>query len=118
MINNAIALYSVDAEQAVLGCLMLNTDHDRTNAVFALLKPETFYINAHQVIYREIKGLFQADKPTDLITLTELMESKGLYERVGDSHTAEMSKAAIPASMVNYAKIVREKPFFVMPWKS
>lgn len=27
MINNAIALYSVDAEQAVLGCLMLNTDH-------------------------------------------------------------------------------------------
>ncbi|WP_213055097.1 MULTISPECIES: DnaB-like helicase N-terminal domain-containing protein, partial [Enterobacteriaceae] len=42
MINNAIALYSVDAEQAVLGCLMLNTDHDRTNAVFALLKPETF----------------------------------------------------------------------------
>ncbi|MCN1942746.1 hypothetical protein MLI34_19645 [Escherichia coli] len=42
MINNAIALYSVDAEQAVLGCLMLNTDHDRTNAVFALLKPERF----------------------------------------------------------------------------
>ncbi|HAJ4746930.1 TPA: AAA family ATPase [Escherichia coli] len=110
MINNAIALYSVDAEQAVLGCLMLNTDHDRTNAVFALLKPETFYINAHQVIYREIKGLFQADKPTDLITLTELMESKGLYERVGGfAYLAEMSKAAIPASMVNYAKIVREK---------
>lgn len=36
----------------------------------------------------------------------------------GFAYLAEMSKAAIPASMVNYAKIVREKPFFVMPWKS
>lgn len=55
MINNAIALYSVDAEQAVLGCLMLNTDHDRTNAVFALLKPEN-------VLYQCASGYLPGDQ--------------------------------------------------------
>lgn len=102
--------YSVDAEQAVLGCLMLNTDHDLANRVYSMLKPESFYLRQHKVIYREIRGLFRSDRPTDLISLIELLESKGLAEQAGNfAYLAQISKNSIVSAMTHYAKIVREK---------
>ncbi|NUL36604.1 replicative DNA helicase [Kosakonia sacchari] len=110
MTNNTTTLYSVDAEQAVLGCLMLNTDHDRAGQVYGLLKPESFYLDGHKVIFREIRGMFRADKPTDLISLAESLESKNLSHRVGGfAYLAEISKSATPSAMVHYAGIVHEK---------
>ncbi|EJN2863936.1 TPA: AAA family ATPase [Salmonella enterica] len=102
--------YSVDAEQAVLGCLMLNTDRDRASRVYSLLKPEYFYLHTHRVIYREIRGMANSDKPTDLISLIEHLESKGLDQQAGGfAYLAELSKNAVVSVMNHYAGIVREK---------
>ncbi|MCZ4677239.1 AAA family ATPase [Citrobacter sedlakii] len=110
MTNNTQMHYSVDAEQAVLGCLMLNTDHDRAGMVYSLLKPESFYVHAHKIIYREIRSMFRAEKPTDLISLAEVIESRNLSEDTGGfAYLAEISKSATPSAMVHYAEVVREK---------
>ena len=110
MTNNTLTHYSVDAEQAVLGCLMHNTDQDRASKVYSLLKPESFYVNAHKIIFREIRGMFRAEKPTDLISLAEYIESKKLDTEIGGfAYLAEISKSATPSAMVHYATVVREK---------
>lgn len=110
MTNNPPVHYSVDAEQAVLGCLMLNTDHDLASRVYSMLKPESFYLAKHKVIFRELRTLFLSDRPTDLISLSEFMESKGLAGQPGDfGYLAQISKCSVVSAMIHYAKLVREK---------
>ncbi|ECT1022845.1 helicase DnaB [Salmonella enterica] len=110
MTNNPPMHYSLDAEQAVLGSLMLNTDHDQASRVYSMLKPESFYLAKHKVIFRELRALFRGERPTDLISLAEHMESKGLAGQPGDfAYLAEMSKAPSVSAMVHYAGVVREK---------
>ncbi|HIG9583258.1 TPA: replicative DNA helicase [Escherichia coli] len=108
--NTSSVAYRVDAEQAVLGCLMVNTDAERAERVYSMLKPESFYVAAHRVIFREVRGLFRAGKPTDLISLASLLEAKKLDAEVGGfAYLAEISKGTTPSAMVHYAGIVREK---------
>ena len=110
MTNNQQVHYSVDAEQAVLGCLMVNTDRERTDQVFAMLKSGSFYLRVHSVIFEVIRGLYRAEQPTDLLTLADKMESLGRIDEVGGfAYLAEISKSTTPSAMVHYAGIVREK---------
>ncbi|EOA6526093.1 replicative DNA helicase [Escherichia coli] len=111
MTNNTFPVpYRVDAEQAVLGCLMINTDTERAEQVYSMLKPESFYVAVHRVIYREIRGLFRAGKPTDLLSLASVLEAKKLDSEAGGfAYLAEISRSATPSAMVHYAGIVREK---------
>lgn len=108
--NTLPVAYRVDAEQAVLGCLMVDTDAERAERVYSMLKPESFYVAAHRVIFREIRGLFWSGKPTDLLSLASLLEAKKLdAETGGFAYLAEISKSTTPSAMVHYAGIVREK---------
>ena len=54
---------AVDLEAAVLGALML--DKDALPIVLDILRPESFYIDAHQLTYRAILGLFEKSHPVD-----------------------------------------------------
>ncbi|WP_039062071.1 DnaB-like helicase N-terminal domain-containing protein, partial [Shigella flexneri] len=75
-----------------------------------MLKPESFYVAAHRVIFREIRGLFRAGKPTDLLSLANVIEAKKLdAETGGFAYLAEISRSATLSAMVHYAGIVREK---------
>ncbi|CAD6036650.1 replicative DNA helicase [Escherichia coli] len=108
--NTLSAMYRVDAEQVVLGCLMVNTDAERAERVYSMLKPESFYVAAHRVIFREIRALFRAGKPTDLLSLANMLEAKKLdAETGGFAYLAEISRSTTPSAMVHYAGIVREK---------
>ncbi|MDY8913927.1 DnaB-like helicase C-terminal domain-containing protein [Escherichia coli] len=110
MTNEIQIHYSADAEQAVLGGLMLNTDHDLANRIYSLLKPESFYLYPHKIIYREIRAMFRANKPTDLISLFDHLETTGQAQQVGGfAYLAEVSKYAIVSVLPHYAGIVREK---------
>lgn len=102
--------YSVETEQAVLGCLMVNTDHERADQVYAMLKSSSFYLRAHTVIFGALRGLHREQQPTDLLTLAEKLESAGRADEVGGfAYLAEISRSATPSAMVHYAAIVREK---------
>lgn len=100
---------SVEAEQAVLGGLMLAPDaYDR---VADQLTDRDFYRRDHQLIYRAIHELAEKNKPFDAVTLGEWFESQGLAEQVaGGAYLIELaSTTPSAANIVAYAQIVRDK---------
>ncbi|WP_275219710.1 DnaB-like helicase C-terminal domain-containing protein [Citrobacter freundii] len=102
---------NIEAEQSVLGGMMLDSGSDRCQTAMSMLKPESFYIRPHQVIFAEMRELVASQKPIDLITLIESLESKGLGEQAGGfAYMAEISKnTPSAANIVHYAMLVREK---------
>ncbi|MEG3191187.1 replicative DNA helicase [Lysobacter sp. D1-1-M9] len=100
---------SVEAEQAVLGGLMLAPDaYDR---VADQLTEQDFYRRDHQLIYRAIRELAEKNKPFDAVTLGEWFESIGEAEQVaGGAYLIELaSTTPSAANIVAYAEIVRDK---------
>ena len=100
---------SVEAEQAVLGGLMLAPDaFDR---VADLLNDKDFYRRDHQLIYRAIRELAEKDRPFDAVTLGEWFDSNGLSEQVaGGAYLVELASTTPSAANIKaYAEIVRDK---------
>lgn len=99
-------LVSVEAEQSVLGCLML--DNDRWDDIALILSVEDFFSKAHQIYFREMKRLIDAGKPIDLLTLTDFLKQQEQLELVGGfAYAAELSKnTPSAANIVAYSEIV------------
>lgn len=101
--------HSVDAEQSVIGGLMLD---ERALAKIAdWLVEEDFYRKDHRLIFRAISHLHNASKPVDAVTMGEWFEENGLAELVGGTSYAIQIANTTPsaANIVAYAEIVREK---------
>ena len=101
--------HSVDAEQAVLGGLML--DERAWERVADKLSEEDFYRKGHRLIYRAIGDLSAKNQPVDAVTLGEWFDSKGIAELVGGSSYVLQLANNVPgaANILAYAKIVRDK---------
>jgi replicative DNA helicase len=100
---------SVEAEQAVLGGLMLAPE--ALAKVGDWLDDADFYRRDHQLIYRAICELAEARKPYDAVTLAEWFEGQGKVEEVrGGAYLVELaSTTPSAANIVAYAEIVKEK---------
>ncbi len=99
-------LVSVEAEQGVLGGLML--DNDRWDDVALVLTADDFFSRTHQAYFREMKRLIDAGKPIDLITLTDTLDQQKTLETVGGfGYAATLSKnTPSAANIVAYSEIV------------
>src|ERR1700733_14129243 len=75
--------HSIDAEQAVLGGLML--DERAWERIADKIYEEDFYRKDHRLIYRAISELLEKNMPCDAVTLGEWFDSNGLGEMVGGS---------------------------------
>jgi len=86
--------HNVEAEQSVIGGLLLDDDNsERVQKVLAMLKPESFYIRVHQIVFAELRDMFRANKPVDGLTLFDALESKGLTEQIGGfAYIAQIAK--------------------------
>ena len=100
---------SVEAEQAVLGGLMLAPDAYDT--VADSLTEKDFYRRDHQLIFRAIRELAEKNKPFDAVTLGEWFESMGQAEQVaGGAYLIELASTTPSAANIKaYAEIVRDK---------
>lgn len=100
---------SVEAEQAVLGGLMLAAD--AWHSVSDLLAERDFYRRDHALIWRAIAELESKRQPFDAVTLGEWFESQGMSEQVqGGAYLIELaSTTPSAANIVAYAEIVRDK---------
>lgn len=100
--------YSLEAEQAVLGGLMLA--NEEWDSICEILCENDFYLRIHRVIFSEMHVLIQRNSPLDLITLSDVLKSKGLEEQCGGfGYLATLSKNTPSAANIHaYAKIVRE----------
>lgn len=101
--------HSIEAEQAVLGGLMLDPQaYDRINDK---LTANDFYRRDHQLIWRAIGDLAEKSRPFDAVTLGEWFSSQGLSEQVADgAYLIELaSNTPSAANIAAYAEIVRDK---------
>ncbi|WP_029938249.1 replicative DNA helicase [Thiomicrospira sp. S5] len=101
--------HSIESEQSVIGGLLL--DNEKFSDISVVLKVEDFYTHQHQLIYGAISQLSERNKPFDLVTVIEMLESTGKLEDVGDKQYLIDLVSNTPGS-VNiefYAETVREK---------
>ena len=101
--------HSIEAEQSVLGGLLLDNESWEKTADF--LVEHDFYRRDHQLIFRGIAALFEQSQPVDVITLAEYHDKRGELEQVGELAYLGMLSRNTPSSanIVAYASIVRER---------
>ncbi len=99
---------ALDLEEAVLGALML--EKGALNAVVEFLKPEHFYSEQHQEIYRAIIELFKGSEPVDMRTVVNQLRKEAKLELVGGAYyIAELtSKVSSGANIEYHARVVIE----------
>jgi replicative DNA helicase len=99
---------ALDLEEAVLGALMI--EKDALNAVIDVLKPESFYKEAHQRIYNAIVVLFNSSNPVDLLTVTNQLRELGDIEVVGGAGyiTQLTTKVNSAANIEYHARIITQ----------
>jgi len=104
----ARALFSVEAEQAVLGGLLLdNNAVDRIGGLDAA----HFYRDDHRVIFTQILQLVIANRPADVVTVFESLQGQGRADRAGGLPylTAMAQRTPSAANIARYAEIVRDR---------
>lgn len=100
---------SVEAEQAVIGGLML--DPRALARIRDIVCEGDFYRRDHQLIFRAITELDDAKRPYDAVTVGEWFESQGLSEQVdGGAYLVELASTTPSAANIRaYAEIVADK---------
>ena len=100
---------AVQLEEAVLGALML--DRDALPMVMDILRPESFYTEGHQLIYRAVIRLFERSNPVDLLTVTEELKKSGDLEKAGGGYyLVELTHRVASAANIEYhARIIAQK---------
>ena len=100
---------ALEFEEAVLGALMI--EQDAYSQVSEILRPESFYDHRHQLIYEAIRTLNLQQKPVDILTVTEHLNTMGKLEEVGGPFyiTQLSGKVASSAHIEYHARIIAQK---------
>lgn len=100
---------AIPLEEAVLGALML--DKEALAIVLDILRPESFYLDAHQLIYRAMLRLFERSQPVDLLTVTEELKKNGELQSAGGPHyLVELTdRVASSANIEFHARLIAQK---------
>jgi replicative DNA helicase len=101
--------HSVEAEQAVIGGLLLDTS--AWDNVADVVKHEDFYRADHKLIFEAIGALAGAGKPCDVVTVSEHLERNGKLDEAGGlAYLGSVARDTPTAANVRaYAEIVRER---------
>ena len=101
--------YSVEAEQSVLGALII--DPKTITEVAELIKPEYFYIPQHREIFAVMSSMFEINRTIDLVTLVEKLKDAGVYDEAGGKAYISQLIQTVPsaANVLTYVTILRER---------
>ena len=101
--------YSVSAEQAVLGSMII--DPDCINEVAVQVKTEYFYIPQHRDIYSAISSMYELSQSIDFISLLERLKKDGVYDEAGGKDYLTKLVTSVPSSanVLTYVAIIREQ---------
>tara|TARA_R110000822_G_scaffold159476_30_gene299656 strand:- start:21884 stop:23245 length:1362 start_codon:yes stop_codon:yes gene_type:complete len=101
--------HSVEAEQAVLGGLMLTNDSFDT--VASVISEKDFFAQDHQLIFQTMRSLSDDSKPLDVITLSEVLQNNKDLEQVGGAaYLVELANNTPSSANIGaYAQIVLER---------
>src|SRR5690606_20686360 len=101
--------HSIEAEQAVLGGLML--DNNAWERVSDAVSDGDFYRHDHRLIFRAIYTLAERNSPFDVVTLSEQLDKEGHLSQVGGlAYLGELVRnTPSVANIKAYAQIIRER---------
>jgi replicative DNA helicase len=104
-----VAPHSIEAEQSVLGGLMLV--NDAWDKIADLIVEKDFYRHDHRLIYRAIIALAEKNKPYDVVTLSEWLEENNSLQEAGSLAYLGLLAKNTPsaANITAYAEIVRHR---------
>ena len=103
--------YSAEAEAAVIGSVLI--DSDCLNEVLSIVKTENFFLEKNQIIFNAINTLYNLNKSIDVTTVGEELKKDGIFERIGGVAYLQELTESVP-SIVNvndYAKSVSDKAY-------
>ncbi|WP_214071241.1 replicative DNA helicase [Mucilaginibacter sp. dw_454] len=100
---------AIDLEEAVLGALML--EKDALSSVIDILKPDVFYKDSHQRIFKTIQWLFEKTSPVDILTVTSQLRAQGELEMIGGAYyiTELTNRVASAANIEYHSRIIIQK---------
>lgn len=100
---------ALDMEEAVLGAIM--REKDAFMQVATVLKPESFYRDGHQRIYKAIITLFNQNDPIDILSVTNHLRKSGELELAGGAYyvTGLTEKVSAADNIDHHAKVVAEQ---------
>jgi replicative DNA helicase len=100
---------SIEAEQSVLGALLI--DRDAVVEVAEILRRDDFYRSQHGAIYGAVIELYERREPVDIVTVSEVLERNAELEHAGGSAylTSLINLTPTAVNAVYYARIVERK---------
>ena len=101
--------HDVEAEQAILGCML--TDKDSVIAAMEVLKEEDFYREDNKAIYAAMLSLYGRAEPIDIITVKAELVENGKFDQVGGLEYLAVLPEKVPTTtnIDKYIKIVEDK---------
>ena len=102
--------FSLIAEQSLLGSILI--DPEALNDVTQLITPNDFYLSEHMHIYTAMHELFLVNKELDIVTLIDMLKTKGIKdEKSGGEDYIRSLYQAVPNALnvKDYADIVKQK---------
>jgi replicative DNA helicase len=102
--------HNIEAEQSVLGAILLSDKSLYALVIEEGLKPEDFYSERHGQIYRAMRELYDDNRPVDPVTVTDRLQATGALDSVGGPAAVDELTGAVPyaGNARHYAQIVRE----------
>ena len=107
MVNIKVSPHNEEAEQSVLGAILI--DKDAISLVSAVISPKDFYNDINGIIFDAMLSLYEQRKPIDVITLTRELKKKHSGEKVESSYLSDLVNVVPTAANIeHYAEIIRE----------
>ena len=98
-----------ELEEAILGAVML--EKSAFDTVVEILKPECFYVDAHQEVYKAMQSLAIKSMPIDMLTVVEELKFREKLDVVGGPYAiSKLTNAVVSAANIEaHARIVLQK---------
>jgi replicative DNA helicase len=109
MVYGKVPPQAKELEEAVLGAIML--EKSAFDTVVEILKPECFYVEGHQRIYRSMQSLAQKSQPIDIFTVVEELKTRMELDVVGGAYyvTKLTNSVVSSANIETHARIILQK---------
>ena len=101
--------YSVEAEQAVLGSIIV--DPKCLNEIAVQMKPAFFHFEHHQKIYEILSSMYELSQAIDFVSVLERVKKAGIYDEAGGKAYLMQLAQSVPtsANVMSYVAIIRER---------
>src|SRR5688572_10926999 len=109
MVYGKVPPQAKDLEEAVLGAVLL--EKSAFDTIVEILKPECFYVEAHQRIFMAMQSLANKSQPIDILTVAEELRTREELEMVGGPYyVTRLTNAVVSSAHIEtHARIILQK---------